>query len=204
MDWVSETLIPPLLERALGLFDLARKQHGAEQLKSEWVFMDNRPALRLLARKALDGLESSDAGERERAFALMRRLVEVINPNDNHGFRARVVAGLLERGESGAAVAIANRYPNDMADMQYTRALALHVAGQENEASEVARFALKEFPCVGKFLLAESPRKPKKSGQYGYVVGSDEEAWLYREEFRPAWEKLNALAWLAGLTRGKT
>jgi hypothetical protein len=111
MDWVGEALIPPLLERAFALFDLVREQHGAAQLQSEWVFLDNRPALRLLARKALDGMESSAPEEREAAFALMRRLVEQINPNDNHGFRARVTAGLLERGQAVAAVAIANRYP---------------------------------------------------------------------------------------------
>jgi hypothetical protein len=75
------------------------------------------------------------------------------------------------------------------------------MAGQEAEARDVALFALKEYSKVGKFLLAESPRKPKESGGYGYAVGSDEEAWLYREEFRPVWEKLDALAWLAELAR---
>ena len=201
MDWVCAALIPPLLERAHGLFDLVRKQHGAEQLRSEWVFLENRPALRLLARKAVDGMEAANQEEREAAFTLMHRLVEQINPNDNHGFRTRVVGGLLERGKAAVAVAIANRYPDDLADMQYTRALALHAAGEEVEARKVAQFALKEFGKVGKFLLADSPRKPKESGHYGYAVGSDEEAWLYREEFRPLWEKLGALAWLAELAR---
>lgn len=201
MSWVREELVPPLLERALALFDLVLEKHDAAQLNCEWSWHENRPALRLLARKAVDGMESPDSNERNAAFALMRRFVEQINPHDNHGFRARVVAGLVERGQATGAVSIAARYPNDLADMQYTQALALHVAGQEAEARDVALFALKEYPKVGKALLAESARKPRKDGREGYTVGSGEEAWLYREELLPLWEKLGALPWLAELAR---
>ena len=133
----------------------------------------------------------------------MHRFVEQLNPHDNHGFRAGVVGGLVERGKAEEAVAIAARYPDDLADMRYTQALALHVAGKENEAREVALFALREFPKVGKTLLAASPRKPRKDGRDGYVIGSNEEAWLYREEFLPLWEKMDALTWLTELARKK-
>ncbi|MBI5439184.1 MAG: SEC-C domain-containing protein [Nitrosomonadales bacterium] len=201
MSWVREELIPPLLERALALFNLVLEKQGAAQLKCEWGWRENRPALRLLARKAVDGMESSDHGKRDAAFALMRRFVEQLNPNDNHGFRTQVVAELLERGQAAEAVTIAARYPDDLADMKYTQALALHVAGREAEARDVALFALREYPKVGKTLLAESPRKPRKGGREGYTVGSNEEAWLYRDEYRPLWEKLGALAWLEELAR---
>lgn len=201
MGRVREELIPPLLERALALFDLVLEKNGAAQLKCEWGWHENRPALRLLARMAVDGMESSDSKKRDSAFALMRRFVEQLNPHDNHGFRTRVVAGLVERGQAAEAVVIAARYPDEPADMKYTQALALHVAGREVQARDVALFALSEYPKVGKTLLAASPRKPRKDGREGYTLGSDEEAWLYREEFLPLWEKLGALTWLAELAR---
>ncbi|MHB1235990.1 MAG: SEC-C metal-binding domain-containing protein [Gallionella sp.] len=201
MGWVRDELIPPLLERARALFDLVLEKHGAAQLECEWAWHQNRPALRLLARRAVDGMESSDPKERDSAFALMRRFVEQLNPHDNHGFRTRVVAGLVERGQAAGAVALAARYPDDLADMKYTEALALHVAGREAEAREVALLALSEYPKVGKTLLAASPRKPRKDGRGSYTLGSDEEAWLYREGYLSLWEKLDALAWLAELAR---
>ena len=201
MNWAREVLVPPLLARAAALFDLVLEQHNAAQLQCEWGWQGNRPALRLLARKAVDGMESSDATEREAAFALMRRFVEQLNPSDNHGFRTRVAAGLVERGQASEAIALAARYPDDFADMKYTQALALQTAGQEAEARTVALLALKEYPKVGKILLAASPRKPRKDWRNGYTLGSDEEAWLYREEYRPLWEKLDALTWLAELAR---
>ncbi len=203
MTWVREELVPPLLERTRKLFELVLEKHEATKLKCEWAWHENRPALRLLARKVVDGEESSDPKEKEAAFALMHRFVEQLNPHDNHGFRAGVVGGLVERGKAEEAVAIAARYPDDLADMRYTQALALHVAGKENEAREVALFALREFPKVGKTLLAASPRKPRKDGRDGYVIGSNEEAWLYREEFLPLWEKMDALTWLTELARKK-
>lgn len=201
MNWVRDEMIPQLLERAVELFDLVLEKHGAAHLACEWGWYENRPALRLLARSAVDGMESSSPEKREMAFALMRRFVERLNPHDNHGFRSRVVAGLVERGQAAEAVALASRYPDDLADMQYTHALALYVAGREDEARKTALFALSEYPKIGKTLLSDSPRKPRNSGQNGYTVGSEEEAWLYREEFRPVWEKLGALPWLAELAR---
>ncbi len=201
MNWVQDELIPPLLERAYNLFELVLEKHGAALFKCEWAWHENRPALRLLARKALDGMESSDPKEQDAAFSLMRRFVEQLNPHDNHGFRTRVVGGLVERGKAAEAVAIAALYPDDLADMKYTQALALHVAERENEACEVALSALREYPKVGKTLLATSPRKPRNDGHEGYTLGSDEEAWLYREEFLPLWEKLGALTWLSGLAK---
>ncbi|HEU0186723.1 MAG TPA: SEC-C domain-containing protein [Gallionellaceae bacterium] len=199
MSWVEETLIPQVLERALALFHEVLEKHGAAQLRCEWSRLQNRPALRLLARMAVDGMESEDTVERDKAFALTRRFVEQLNPHDNHGFRVPVVAGLVERGQAAEAVAIAARYPDDLADMQYTQALALHVAGREADARKAALSALKEYPKVGKALLATSLRQPRGDGRQGYTMGSDEEAWLYREEFRSLWERLGALPWLAEL-----
>lgn len=201
MDWVREMLMPPLLERALALFDLVLEKNQAAQFQCEWGWHENRAALRLLARKAMDGMESSDSTARDTAFNLMRRFVEQINPHDNHGFRTRVVAGLVERGQAAEAVDIAARYPDDLADMQYTQALALHMAGRGEEARDAALAALQAYPRVGKILLAASPRKPRKDGRDGYTPGSDEEAWLYREEFLSLWERMGALAWLAQLAR---
>ena len=197
--FISETMIPPILARASPLFDHVMEQNNTAGLKCEWTWLENRPALRLLARKVVDDENSSDPKERIAAYVLMRRMVEKINPNDNHGFRSRVVANLVEEGQAEEAIAIAERYPNDFADMKYTYALALHVAGREKDAIAAARLALKESPKIGKLLLEESPRKSAKDVRDGFRIGSMEEAWLYRDLFRPVWIKLGALAWLAGI-----
>jgi hypothetical protein len=198
---VAEVLVPRLTSRAGTLFDLVLEANQASGLKCEWGWMENRPALRLLARCALDGEHAADADSREAAFKLMRRLVEQLNPNDNHGLRARVAAGLVERGLAEAAVALADKYPDDLADMQFNRILALYAAGRLEEAAQAARQNLVEYPKVGKMLLAKSPRQPRLDAM-GYKIGSDQEAWLYREDFLPTWQsQQGALEWLHGLAR---
>lgn len=198
---VAKVLVPRLLSRALSLFDLVLDRHAVAHLKCEWGWLENRPALRLLARKALDDENSPDSQQREAAFQLMRRLVEQLNPNDNHGFRATVAAGLIERGMADAAVSLTDKYPEDMADMQYTRALAFYAAGRMEEAEKAARLALAESAAVGKMLLAKSPRQPHVD-ERGYQIGSEQEAWIYREDFLPAWQaQKGALEWLAKMRK---
>lgn len=198
---VAETLIPPLLSRAVQLFDAVLQANGALGLLCEWGWMENRPALRLLARCALDGEHAADAAVREAAFKLMRRLVEQLNPHDNHGLRASVVAGLVERGLADEAVALADKYPDDLANMQYNRILALYAAGRLEEAGQAARQTLAAYPKVGKMLLARSPRQPRLDGQ-GYRMGSEQEAWMYHADFLHAWQaQRGALEWLAILAR---
>lgn len=200
MAGVAEALIPPLLSRAETLFDLVLNRHNAAHLKCEWGWMENRSALRLLVRRALDDEYSPDPAEREAAFKLMRRLVEQINPNDNHGLRATVVAGLVERGNAEEAITLAARYPDDLADLTYNHVLALYAAGRMADAEQAAQQAFFDHPKVGYMLIAKSPRKPRLDSQ-GYTLGSEQEAWLYREDFLHAWQAQGALPWLAEIAR---
>lgn len=197
---VAGVLVPRLLARALALFDLVRTHHHASGLKCEWAWMENRPALRLLARMAMDGEHAPHPALRESAFALMRRLVEQLNPNDNHGLRASVVAGLITRGKAQEAVVLTARYPDDLADMTYNQVLALYAAGRIDEAARQARQALRDHPHVGRMLLASSPRQPRLDPD-GYRIGSEQEAWLYREDFLQIWQAQGALPWLAEIAR---
>ena len=196
----SAVLIPKLLNRGSMLFDLVLSGSNAEGLKCEWGWIENRPALRLLARRAVDEADSIDPVRREAAFELKRRMVEVLNPHDNHGFRAAVVGGLIARGKSEEAILLAGRYPDDFADMKFNLVLAHYANGQMDEAQRIAVDALREHPRVGRMLLAASPKMPRMD-EHGYRIGSDQEAWLYREEFRSLWEGQKALDWLSGIAR---
>lgn len=200
--WVAEKLVPALTARARALFERVLEKHHARDLRCEWGWRENRPALRMLARTVLAREELQDAEAREDAFELMRRFVEVLNPEDNHGFRAQVVAGLIERDRAGEALALAGRYPDDGPDMMLTHALALHAAGREDEAIRMAKDVEEQYPRVIKLLLDESPRRPRSLDPAGYSPGSAEEAWIYRDNFRKVWEKTGALPWLFGLAGG--
>lgn len=201
MAGAVDVLIPTLLLHAEMLFDLVLNQYQAAHLKCEWGWMENRPALRLLARMVLDNEESPDPAVRETAFNLMRRMVEQINPHDNHGLRASVVAGLVARGKANEAIALAEKYPNDLADMTYNHVLALYAASRLADAEQAARQAFFDHPRVGYMLIATSPRKPRIDSR-GYTLGSEQEAWIYREDFLAAWQaQQSALPWLKEVAR---
>lgn len=192
----TEPLTPLLLKHAEALFNKAMDAHQASALKCEWGFLENRPALRLLARKALDDKNSRNAVDREAAFNLMLRMVETINPNDNHGLRDLVLAGLIARNKAEDAIALAAQYPEDMAGVEFNRVLAFYAAGRMDEANEAAKYACTRYPHIYKMLVAKSPRQPKLN-DYGYAVGSPQEAWLYRENFLAVWQSQSgALHWL--------
>lgn len=196
MDGVAEELSPPLLAHAEALFALVTARFGAEGLKCEWAWMENRPALRLLVRKALDHEHAADAAQREGAFDFLCRMVRQLNPNDNHGLRCRVVSGLVQRGRVEEAIKVADAYPDDLADMQYCRALALFAAGRIKEADKEARQAVAAAPQIRTMLLAASPRRPNLD-PFRYQLGSLQEAWLYREAHLDCWQaQPGALAWL--------
>lgn len=196
MTGVAQMLVPPLLARAEQLFELVRVTHHAENMKSEWGWLQNRPALRLLVRLALDNERAQDAAAREQAFNLKMRLVTTINPNDNHGLRAGLVAELVRRGRAEDAIALAARYPDDLADMEYNRILALYAAHRLTDAEQAARNAFLTHPKVGYMLIAKTPRKPRLD-PHGYRLGSEQEAWLYRDSFHAYWEaQSGALEWL--------
>jgi tetratricopeptide (TPR) repeat protein len=201
MAGVADILLPLLLSHAEALFDKVVNEHAAAAFKCEWGWMENRPALRLLVRNALDNQYAPDPAKREAAFELIRRLVETLNPNDNHGLRTMVVAGLVARGKAEDAIKLAANYPEDMANLEYTRVLALFAAGRLQDAEQAVQKIHSQYPKVGKMLVAASPRQPRFD-PYGYKLGSPQEAWLYRESYLATWQaQAGALAWLAKILR---
>ncbi len=126
-----------------------------------------------------------------------------MNPHDNHGFRTDVLASYIMRNRLEDAFTLIARFPNDQADFEYTRLLALSAAGRLKEADAAAKVTLKKSPNLAKMLVATSPKQPKMDDR-GYQLGSTQEAWIYRDSFLSVWQaQTGALAWLASMARTK-
>ncbi|MEW6037049.1 MAG: SEC-C domain-containing protein [Pseudomonadota bacterium] len=185
----------PLLNRAVELLRLVLAKNRAEGFKLEWGFLDNRPALRLLATCIREHLAEGRRGE---AVALMEWMVGTLNPHDNHGFREDLARAYLELGMPEKAVALSDRYPNDFPAMALNRILALYQTGRVDDARAELKALHVAYPEMLKMLLAENPRKPKV--HEGYVtLGGKDAGWFYRAEYRELWVQSGALAWAAGL-----
>lgn len=193
---VQERLLIPVLDRAVSLLRTVLAAHQAEDARLEWAHLDNRPALRLAARR-IHLLEDSAPHE---ACSLAEWLVFTLNPRDNQGLRARLSRLYLASGRHEDALALAQRYPEDFAAMQYSHALALYRLGRRDEARQVLEQATAAYPRVLKTLLAANPRRPRLDPGYVTLGGSDE-AWYYREDHLALWQQDGALEWARTLAR---
>lgn len=185
-----DNILRALLDRALTLFDRVLAEQNAQGLPLEWGFMENRPALRLVVRHIF---LSRDTGDEAAARKWMERMVNQLNPNDNHGLRDLLMLEYLRSGDAVRAVKLGDRFADDYGTMRYNRALAHYMAGHGAQADAVLADALREFPLIGKALLAKSASMPKSDL---ITVGSKEEANVYRAEHLSVWSP-QALAWLA-------
>jgi tetratricopeptide (TPR) repeat protein len=196
---MEEKNVLPLLQHAEALLHLAIKQHRAEGLKLEWGWMENRPALRLVAELAY----FHAAHDRlDKAIDLMAWLVDTLNPNDNQGLRDDLIHHYLRASRIEAALDLAARYPDDMAVMQYGHILARYMAGHVDEAAALLKQTHARYPEVGKMLANPSPRRPALNPGYTTVGGKDE-AWYYREDNLDVWEQSGGLAWLGQMLQKK-
>ena len=188
--WQAQTLLLPLLERVRTIVERALADKPDSRL--EWGLAENRPALRSLARLA-------DAEQRldhpENARACMERLLQ-LNPNDNHGFRQRLIDLYLQSGEDEAALALADRYPEDASpEFLFGRALACFRLDRAADADQALQTAIELNPTAADSLRRKKVREPQMIGPVR--LGSEEEAWEYRESMRPVWERTpGALEWL--------
>jgi SEC-C motif len=171
-----EALPPPLasalqarlLERALGLWSALRAEHP--EARCEWGHLDNRPALRLLALR----IELDTTPTASNSFEWLRHIVEVLNPNDNHGFRERLAAVYLRRGETDRALALCERYPDDGVGMRLLTARTLLALHRAEPAAVLVASALADNPHLKKLLLAS--RAPRRPNVPSYAIGSVDEA----------------------------
>lgn len=178
-----------LLERALGLWTLLRQRFA--QARCEWAWTGNRPALRLLLRR----VEHDDTPRAEHSFEWLRALVEVLNPDDNHGLRDRLAAVLLRRGDFAAALALAERYPDDFVGLQLLHARALLALQRLPEAEAVFAAALRDNPHVLPLLTAR--RAPRLPDVDSYGVGSPEQARIVVANQHDLWRDKALQQWLA-------
>jgi len=159
-----------LLTRALDLWAELRARYP--QARCEWAWLENRPALRLLARR----IELDTTPRAENSFDELRQLVEVLNPHDNHGLRERLAAVYLRRGMAQQALALCERYPDDMVGMQLLHARTLLALQRLPEASAAFATALTANAHVGPLLQAR--RRPRDPAVQSYTLGSPEQARL--------------------------
>jgi len=193
---VEETVILPLLDRAELLLETVLEDNEATSCQLQWGFWENRPALDLLAWRA--GMELDRPATPDHVRRL-ERLVE-LNPHDNQGMRMPLSRRYLETGQFEEALALAERYPDDLPEMQYNHALALFALDRTEEAGEKLQKVADDYPKILKALLKASMRRPKVD-PFGIQLGGDDEAWIYREEYRPLWERLGALKWARQLKK---
>jgi hypothetical protein len=152
---------------------------------------ENRPALAVIAR----GIRI-DIGHARFDAVLADRIdwLLSLNPHDNQGLRHDLMPVLLELDRSRDALALADRYPDDLAAMRYNGALALYRPGDREAATAALGDAAVEYPRVLRLLRAKAPREPAAAGP-GILLGGDEEAWLYRRDHYALWEREGALDW---------
>ena len=158
-----------------------------------WILEENRPALRLLWQY-IDRAREAPGDRTERFERLYLRL----NPNDNHGIRATMVNRLLSEGRDADALAVAERYPDDLnAELAYGRVLALYRLGRLDEAAAALGEAQRYLPLVPGYLLRKRIKMPDMGG-LGVQIGGADQAWLYRQDMRELWMATDGMRrWLA-------
>jgi len=158
---------------------------------------DNRPALRLLVRRAYRQLDEDDPHAAE---SLQRMLA--LNPTDNHGLRAPLVNLLLRRGRDDDALELIGQYAEDLEPaIRFGAVLAWYRKGDLGRAARELEEAMRYMPLVPEYLISARKAEPKLS-QLGVTAGGPDEAWLYRAEMRAVWAGVPGLLdWLKRAAR---
>ncbi len=188
-DAAAQQLLEQVLRRSCDIVrDVTQPDTGLP-----WRAMENRPALRGLAR--LVSL-LNDTGRSTQALPLTEWLLR-LNPEDNHGFRWTLVNDYLQAGRNQEALMLAQRYPDDVApDTRFGQVLALFRLGDVVGAGAALARAHQDLPHVVRYLCLKRIRQPELS-DLGISLGGEDQAWLYRDAMRDDWEQTKgALAWL--------
>ena len=190
--WLVEKFLQPILTRAKQILEQTLNTTDTSVIL-EWPVLDNRPALRSLARLLQMAEYLHDHAQ---AIEYAQQLL-ALNPMDNHGVRSLVMNHLLEQDKNEEAIELAERYPGDMnPDLPFGLALAHYRLGEIDTAEEILEEAMSTLPKVVPMLLKKSVRKPKLS-EHGLRIGGDDQAWYYRETARELWLRTpGAMAWL--------
>jgi tetratricopeptide (TPR) repeat protein len=158
-----------------------------------WVIEANRPALRGLVRAFQWHMARNERGP---AVNTAERLLE-LNQDDPHSLRLIVVNEYLRAGSDAQALALAERYPQDLSpETRFGAVLALLRLRRVEEAGRALQRARSDLPKTVDYLLPPRVRRPKLR-QGTIATGGDDQAWLYRDEMRAVWQQTpGALEWL--------
>lgn len=189
------TLLEPLLDRGIALLERNLFAAGRKGSRLPWGFMENRPALRLLAHRAFRLLEREEDDTIDGSFVDLAERLIALNPMDNHGIRDHLARAYLKKDEPEKALALSEQYPDDFCAMTLNRMLALYRLGRRDEALQLLHETGARHAVAIKMLLAKNPKPPRHS-EYGMQVGGKEEAWEYRAAHRALWQRDDALEWL--------
>ncbi|MDP2760502.1 MAG: SEC-C domain-containing protein [Sideroxyarcus sp.] len=191
----EEVVLLPVLRHAEALLRMILARYQATELKFEWGWHENRPALSVLQRLVGMLRRTHNTAEAARVAEWM---VRTLNPNDNQGIRDHLLHDYLRLNRVNDALNLAALYPDDMAAMQYGTALALFMDQREQAAPDALKTARKRYPEIAKMLLADKPKQPKLRD--GLVsVGGKDEAWYYRHDHFDLWQQSGALDWLRNI-----
>lgn len=201
----EKILVEPILTRGVELLKLnlgiaettlTSLSELADFAPLPWAWRENRAALSLLAERTYYALHDEDRGTASDDFIEHAVLLMALNPNDNHGIREPLSLAYLARGWQNKTVMLTDQYPEDFCGPTLNRILALLRLNRENDALTLLKKVADRHSVALKMLLAKNPRTPKSDDDYGVVLGSKEEAWLYRTAARAVWELDGSLDWL--------
>jgi len=164
-----------------------------------WAIMENRPALRVIGFLA-DTMENLNE---DKTALEMREWLLRLNPNDNQGMRSEVVNTYLRLGCNDDTVALCAHYPEDFdVSINFGHALALFRLGKEHAANKRLIEAITHSPRIPDALQRKRMKEPTNLYP-GYIsIGSEGEAWNYRECARAIWASTpGALDWLKRIAK---
>jgi len=190
------TILEPLLERGVALLQANLAAAGAGNGTLQWGWLENRPALRMLAHLAYRAAHAMDRGASSDRFVALAERLLAFNPPDNHFVREPLSRAYLARGQADKVIALTDRFPEDFCGPALNRILALLQLGRGGDALIALRDAAKPHRAAIEMLLADAPKQPKIGAAVGITMGGKEEAWEYRVAHRALWERDGALAWL--------
>ena len=188
---LDDLLLGPVLTRHETI--LARTCPIGAKVELPWVIEANRPALRGLVRAFQWRIARSERGP---AVSTAEHPLE-LNRDDPHGLRFLVVNEYLRTGCDSKALALAERYPDDLApETRFGAVLALVRMQRLPEAERALHTARSALPKTAQYLLPARVRRPRLR-QGTIEAGGDDQAWFYRDEMRAVWQQTpGALEWL--------
>ena len=185
-----------LLDRGVAMLDANLEVAGAGEVTLQWGWLDNRPALRLLAHRIYREQYVGAGGETTEFFVELAQRMLALNPGDNHFMRDALTRAYLARGEPQKVIGLTDRFPDDFCAPMLNRLLALIRLDRRGEALGLLHDVARKHHTAIEMLLAANPKAPRPDGGFGTIVGGKQEAWEYRRMHHALWQQNGALDWL--------